>query len=76
MTTPILEKAHQALDQIRDDQLPNVASWLALLAELKDNPNVEPEELWLLASGDLKAMDEEMESAKPIDDWRKYFDEL
>ena len=65
-----------ALNQIAENQLPSVVRWLELLATTKDNPDVESEELWLLATGELKKMDDEIKDATPIDDWRKYLNEL
>jgi hypothetical protein len=61
MASDIRERGRAALEHLSDNQLPAVVRWLELLAELKDNPDVEPEELWLLATGELKQMDDEME---------------
>ena len=76
MASDIRERGRTALDHLSDDQLPAVVRWLELLAELKNHPDVEPEELWLLATGELKQMDEEMEDAAPVENWRRYLDEL
>lgn len=76
MSTNMLERGQIALNQVAQEHLPIVVRWLELLALTKDHPDVEPEELWLLASGDLKQMNDEVDQAKPIDDWRKYLDEI
>jgi hypothetical protein len=76
MAVNIREQGHVALDKVADEHLPAVVRWLELLSRLKDNPDVEPEELWLLASGELEKMAGEVDDAKPIDDWRKYLDEF
>ena len=66
MASDIRERGRMALDHVSENQLPAVVRWLELLAELKDHPEVEPEELWLLASGELKQMDDKMEDATVI----------
>ena len=76
MANDIRERGRMALDHLSDNQLPAVVRWLELLAELKDNADIEPEELWLLATGELKKMDDEMKDAAPIADWRRYLDGL
>jgi hypothetical protein len=72
----MLERGQEALSQVSETYLPSVVRWLELLAELKDNPEIEPEEIWLLATGELKKMDDEMEDAAPLEDWRRYLDGL
>jgi hypothetical protein len=77
MATTMREKGHQILDHVPDEQLPTVVRWLELLAKSKDHPDIEPEELWLLASGELEQMADEAEhEAQPLDNWRQYLDEL
>jgi hypothetical protein len=76
MVANMRERGQTALSQIPDNQLPSVVRWLELVAATKNNPDVEPEELWLLATGELKKMDDEMSEATPIEDWRKYLNEL
>ena len=76
MNTKMLERGQEALSQVSEAYLPSVVRWLELLAEVKDNTDIEPEELWLLATGELKKMDDEMEDAAPIADWRRYLDGL
>ena len=76
MVADIREKGHQLLDQLSDKNLPSVVHLLELIAKNTDNPDVEPEELWLLATGELENMDDEISDAQPIDDWRKYLDEI
>lgn len=76
MAVTIREQGHVALDKVADEHLPGIVRWLELLAKTQDNPGIEPEELWLLATGELKKMNDEIEEAEPIDDWRKYLDEF
>jgi hypothetical protein len=76
MAANIRERGQIALSQIPEAQLPAVVRWLELLAEMKDYPDVEPEELWLLVTGELQKMDEEIKDARVLDDWRKYLDEV
>jgi hypothetical protein len=77
MVTEMREKGHQILDHVPDGHLPTVVRWLELLAKTKDHPEIEPEELWLLATGELEQMAEEAEQdAQPLDNWRQYLDEL
>jgi hypothetical protein len=76
MVSDIRERGRTALDHLPENQLPAVVRWLELLAEIKDHPDLEPEEILLLATGELKHMDEEIGDATPIEDWRRYLDEL
>ena len=77
MTANIRQEGHEILDQIPDELVSEVVQWLRVLAAIKDNPDVELEDMWLLASGELKKMaDEAEQEAKPLDNWRKYLDEL
>ena len=77
MNTELREKGHQIFDEVPDELIPAVVHWLELLAAVKDHPDVEPEEMWLLATGVLETMaDEAKHEAQPLDDWRKYLDEL
>jgi hypothetical protein len=72
MLTEIREKGRHALDNVPDEHMPTVVRWLELLALTKQHPDAEPEELWLLASGELEKMADEAENdAKPIGDWQK-----
>lgn len=66
MTVDMRERGKSALGDVPEVYLPTIVRWLELLAELKDNPDIELEELWLLATGELKLMDDEMEDAAPI----------
>ncbi len=70
MVANMRERGQTALNQISENQLPSVVRWLELIATTKNNPDVEPEELWLLATGELKKMDDEMGDAIPIEDWQ------
>ncbi|HEX2907282.1 MAG TPA: hypothetical protein VHO69_10510 [Phototrophicaceae bacterium] len=76
MAVNMRERGREALDEIPENQLPAVVRWLELLAKLSDNQEIEPEELWLLASGVLEKINDEIGKAKPINDWRKYLDEF
>lgn len=76
MAVNIREQGHAALDNVTDEHLPVVVRWLELLSRLKDDPDLEPEEVWLLATGELEKMNDEVAEAKPIDDWRKYLEEF
>jgi hypothetical protein len=69
------ERGQTALNQISENHLPSVVRWLELLAATKNSPDVEPEELWLLATGELEKMNDEIKDATPIEDWRKYLNE-
>jgi hypothetical protein len=76
MVASMRKRGQTALNELPEDRLPTVVRWLELLAETKDHPDIEPEELWLLATGELEKMDSEIKDATPIEDWRKYLDEL
>ena len=54
MAADMRQRGLTALDHIPKQHLPTVVKWLELLAETRDNPDIEPEELWLLANGELK----------------------
>ena len=76
MTTNIREKTHEAVDKLSETQLAEVLRFMELLAS---NPNndTEPEEIWLLMSGNLKRMVDEIEDAPPpVDDWRSHLRDL
>lgn len=71
------EKIQQATEQLPDRHLSDVLRWIELLVETQDNENVEPEEMWLLATGYLKKLVDSIEDAPaPVDDWRSALDEL
>jgi hypothetical protein len=76
MAVDIRQRGQAALNQVAEEHLPAVVKWLELLAEMRNNPDAEPEELWLLATGELKQMADEMDEATHIDDWRKYLNDL
>ena len=76
MAINLRQKGIDALTQMPDKHLPVIVRWLELLADAKDSPDVEPEELWLLATGRLKMMLDEIDDAREIEDWRTYLDEL
>jgi hypothetical protein len=72
MAANMLERGQAALNDVPKEHLDAVVRWLELLARLKDQPDIEPEELWLLATGALEKMNEEMKDAQPIDNWQTY----
>jgi hypothetical protein len=72
----LIARGQQLLTQFNDEQLAMIVRWLEAVAEAAPDTEIEPEELWLLASGHLKQLDEEARSATPLNDWRKYLDEL
>ena len=77
MTMNVREKGRRALDNVPDEYINSVVRWLEMLALTKQHPDAEPDELWLLAFGELEKMaDEAEQEAKPIGDWRKYLNDL
>ncbi len=76
MADSMRERGQTALNQLSERQLPTVVRWLELLTAHDDNTAVEAEELWLLASGELEKMNDEIDEAELIDDWRAYLDTL
>ena len=77
MATHLREAIHDAADKLPENRLAEVLDWMQRLIDAGDNPDVEPEEMWLLASGKLKEMVDEIEDAPPpVDDWRKHLNEL
>ena len=77
MSADLLQEGRDSLNKIPSQHLPEVVRWLKLLATIKDNPDTELEDMWLLATGELKKMADEAENeAEPIDDWHKYLDDL
>ncbi|MBZ0285128.1 MAG: hypothetical protein K8L97_30625 [Anaerolineae bacterium] len=76
MLADLRTRGHQMLNEEPEDRLSTVVRLLELIATAKDQPEIEIEELLLLASGELQKMDEEIKDAQPLDNWRKYLDEL
>lgn len=76
MLADLRTRGHQMLNEVPEDRLSTVVRLLELIAATKNQPEIEIEELLLLASGELQKMDEEIKDAKPLDNWRKYLDEL
>lgn len=76
MAINLLDKGKYALENIPEQYLPLIVTWLEKLSKAQSNPDSEPEELWLLVTGELKKMDAEVADAREIDDWRTYLDEL
>ncbi|MBC7871301.1 MAG: hypothetical protein H7Y09_10720 [Chitinophagaceae bacterium] len=72
MNVELLEHGKTVLEHLPEQHLAIVIRWMELLLKTQDNPEVEPEELWLLASGELEKMSQEAEEAVDIDNWRKY----
>ncbi len=77
MSTNLRDAVHQAASRLPEERLAEVLQLMELLIEAEDNPDVEPEEMWLLASGKLKEMVDEIQDAPaPVDDWRKHLNDL
>ena len=77
MVANLLQEGYETLNQISEQRLSEVVQWLKLLVITEDNPEIELEDMWLLATGELKKMDNEAKTdAESIDDWQKYLDEL
>lgn len=72
----LLQQGMEALQHIPENQLPFVVRWLELLSTAHETLDVEPEDAWLLSTGVLEKMNREADDALPIDDWRKYLDEI
>jgi hypothetical protein len=77
MATNLREAVRQAADDLPETYLADVLRLMQLLTDTQNHPDIEPEELWLLASGQLKHMVDEIDDAPPpIDDWRKHLHDL
>ena len=76
MVANMRERGQNALNQVSEAQLPSVVRWLELIAKNRGHFDTEPEELWLLATRELEKMDAEIETAEPIEDWRKYLNDF
>lgn len=72
MSMTLLDKGKQALEKVPEHHLPLIINWLENISDVDANSDLEPEDLWLLVTGELKKMNEEIKDAKEIDDWRKY----
>ncbi len=59
----IRQEIHKAVNDLPDQHLSDVLHLIELLIQHADQPDVEPEEMWLLAFGNLKKMVDEMVSA-------------
>jgi hypothetical protein len=68
--TVLLERGVNALGKLAPEHLALVVRWLELLAETQNQSDIEPEELWLLATGELEQMNQEADLARPITNWR------
>jgi hypothetical protein len=77
MSADLLQEGHENLNKVPSQHLSEVVRWLKLIAATKDNPDSELEDMWLLATGELKKMADEAENeAEPLEDWRKYLNEI
>jgi hypothetical protein len=74
MNTNLLEQGKQALENLPESYLPFIVRWLELLANTKSE--MEAEDFWLLTSGELKKMADDVPNAKAVEDWRKHLNEL
>ncbi len=76
MAINLREQLHKTIDELPSTRLETTLRFLELLATAPDDADVEPEETWLLASGTLKRMVDEIQDAPlPIADWRKHLHE-
>ncbi len=77
MATNLREAVHQAADKLPETYLADVLRLMQLLTETQGDSDIEPEELWLLASGQLKQMVDKINDAPPpAADWRKHLYDL
>lgn len=77
MTINLREQLHKTIDELPSTRLETTLRFLELLAIAPADSDVEPEETWLLASGALKQMVDELEDAPPpVKDWRKHLHDL
>lgn len=66
-------KIHDAVDQLPPERLPDILQFVELMLSASQEADVEPEEMWLLATGALKRMvDETQDAPPPVDDWRSH----
>lgn len=73
MAANIREEVHKAVDRLSEKQLTDTLYFVELLMNSPEGADVEPEEMWLLATGALKKMVDEIDDAPPpVDDWRKH----
>ena len=77
MASNLREAVHEATDKLPENRLADVLNLMQMLINVEDNPDVEVEELWLLSSGKLKKMVDEIQDAPaPVEDWRKHLNDL
>jgi hypothetical protein len=77
MASDLRVKIHEAVEQLPQTQLEVVLRFVELLMVTPARNDIEPEEMWLLASGALKRMVDEIEAAPvPIEDWRSHLHDL
>jgi hypothetical protein len=77
MATNLREAVHEATDKLPENRLAEVLTLMRMLIDVENNPDAEVEELWLLSSGKLKEMVDEIQDAPaPVEDWRKHLNDL
>lgn len=77
MAVNIRDEVHRAVDRLSEKQLTDTLRFVELLINSPEGTDIEPEEIWLLATGSLKKMVDEIDNAPPpIDDWRGYLRDL
>jgi hypothetical protein len=77
MATDMREKVHNAVNRLSEAQLAETLHFIELLAATPEGADIEPEEMWLLASGALKRMvDETADAPPPVNDWRSRLHDL
>lgn len=77
MTANLRDAIHQAADQLPETHLADILRLMQWLIDEGDDADIEPEELWLLATGKLKQMIDEIEDAPPpVDNWRQHLHDL
>ncbi|MBC7869339.1 MAG: hypothetical protein H7Y09_00760 [Chitinophagaceae bacterium] len=77
MTLNIREEVHKVVDKLSETQLTDVLRFMELVISNRENTDIEPEEIWLLTSGILKQLTDEIENAPaPVEDWRKHLHDL
>ncbi len=63
MTINLREQLHKTIDELPSTRLETTLRFLELLASAPNNTDIEAEETWLLASGSLKRMVDEIQDA-------------
>lgn len=77
MAINLRDEVHKVVDKLSEPQLADVLRFLQLVIDNPEHGDIEPEEIWLLTSGVLKKLVDEIENAPdPVDDWRKHLHDL